>query len=320
VVAEQQQDEYCLERILCDTARAYLKTLEDDILQQQLSQLDRDPRVDMSLVMGMCLLRAAGCYDHIRRGSKLREVDTSCFLQAVAILDSQLHKTPDEIPLRLLLVQLYLLMGCASLAHQLWTPLGVKRTIQDALSPLFFDRISSISPGIFLGRKPLTEPLNSYYTNTLQEPSPVKIWDAFQAGSYTSILNMSEFNDRLRRSCTRIMGVVEERRAVRSLGGKLEDLTYATVICSYSIPLTDSSMLILSLADVKDDTSLINVTDFGSWPDFESSSSQPLHDVLGLGPALSVRNTARYNIRQWTHTMVPLEFPISPRSPSREIP
>lgn len=123
-------------------------------------------------------------------------------------------------------MQVYLLLGCGSLAHATWVPMDVKRTIQDALSPLFFDRLSALSPGLFQhsgpGRQPLTEPLTSYYSGCLREKSPVKIWDAFTSGSYTSILSMAAYSDRLRRSCTLVMSVVEERRATRALGGKIE--------------------------------------------------------------------------------------------------
>lgn len=145
------------------------------------------------------------------------------FLQAVVILGTQISKTPNEIPLHLLLVQLYRLMGSASLAYQTWVPMDVKRTIQDSLSPLFFDRIFSIAPGLFQQSRPaLTEPLRSYYAGCLRDKSPVKIWDAFAAGSYTSILDMAEYNDRLRRSCTLVMTAVEGRRATRALGGRLD--------------------------------------------------------------------------------------------------
>jgi hypothetical protein len=119
-------------------------------------------------------------------------------------------------------VQLYLLLGCASYAYQLWLPLDVKRTIQDALSPLFFDRIVTLSPGLFQGSRPLMEPLRSFYNYSLQDRSPVRIWDAFSAGSYTSILDMAEFDGNLRRSCTLMMTLVEERRAIRCYGGKID--------------------------------------------------------------------------------------------------
>lgn len=149
-------------------------------------------------------------------------MEPGLFLQAVLLLDAQLKLTPRDNELRLLLVQLYLILGCASYAYQLWIPLDVKRTIQDALSPLFFDRISSISPGLFQSTRSLMEPLRAYYNNTLRTDCPPRIWDAFSSGSYTSILDITEYDSSLRRSCTMMMTLVEDRRATRCFGGKME--------------------------------------------------------------------------------------------------
>jgi hypothetical protein len=174
--------------------------------------------------MGTSLLKLSGLRPRTPEAnhSLWQDVDPGLFLQAVLLLDTQLKDTPGDTELRLLLVQLYLLLGCASYAYQLWTPLDVKRTIQDSLSPLFFDRISSLSPGLFQGTRPLMEPLRSFYNHNLGDRSPVRIWDAFAAGSYTSILDMTEYDGNLRRSCTVMMTLVEERRAIRCYGGKID--------------------------------------------------------------------------------------------------
>lgn len=190
-----------------------------------LKGLDKDPRVDLALVAASALLKLSGLRQ-TQMSTKLpplSTVDMSRLLQATALVGAQVARTPSEISLRLLLVQLYLLLGCASLAYQTWIPLEVKRTIQDALSPIFFDRLSTLSPGLFhQQRRPLVEPLTSYYAGCLREDSPVKIWDAFNAGSYISILDMAAYSDRLRRSCTLAMTVVEDRRATRTSGGRIE--------------------------------------------------------------------------------------------------
>lgn len=213
----------CLESV-ASTALSSYKDIHKN--PEALKGLDKDPRSDLALVATSALLKLSGLRQTQMSTNlpPLSIVDVSRLLQATIVLSTQASRAPDEIPLRLLLVQVYLLLGCASVAHQTWLPLDVKRTIQDALSPLFFDRLSSISPGLFHeGRRPLTEPLSSYYHACLREDSPVKVWDAFTSGSYTSILDMAEYWDRLRRSCTLVMTFVEERRALRSFGGKIEN-------------------------------------------------------------------------------------------------
>ncbi|KUI67022.1 N-terminal acetyltransferase B complex subunit MDM20 [Cytospora mali] len=257
----------CLEGITSMALTAYQDL---DKTPGNLKGLDKDPRVDLALVAATALLKLSGLRQRPSPAklSPLNNVDVSRLLQAIVVLGSQISKTPNEIPIRLLLVQLYRLLGCASLAYQTWAPMEVKRTIQDSLSPLFFDRISSISPGLFQqGRSPLTEPLRSYYAGCLRNQSPVKIWDAFTAGSYTSILDMAEYSDQLRRSCTLIMTVVEERRATRANGGRLEG------------GIEQSPLL--------DDTSFVNAIDHGSFPNLESSYTAPLYDIIKFGPELS---------------------------------
>ncbi len=198
---------------------------DDQAIVNEIPRLDKDPRVDLSLVIATSLLRLAGFYRGLKRGQgpSLADIEVPRFLQAVVLLDSQLLKTPSEVPLRLLLVQLYLRLGCPSIAYRLWGPLDVKRTIQDALSPLFFDRISSIAPSLFQGSgRQFTEGLRSYYS--FRDPSATRIWDAFLDVSYNSVLSMAEFNDHLRKGCTRVMAVIEERRAARAFGAKMDDL------------------------------------------------------------------------------------------------
>lgn len=203
------------------------------------NHVSRDLQVNLSLVACMVLLKLASLR-HVTSASENSQVlgtQPHRLLQAVFLLDKQLSATPDDVGLRLLLAKLYILIGCGTLAYRAWLPMDVKRTIQDALSPLFFDRLSTISPGLLHSQagRPLTEPLKSYYRTSLRDRAPVKLWDAFVAGSYSSILDMSAFNDRLRQSCTRVMTVVEDRRSTRALGGKLEELDDVAIFCKPKI-------------------------------------------------------------------------------------
>ncbi|VBB81203.1 Putative protein of unknown function [Podospora comata] len=265
--------EGCLRKLIIDAADAHRQITSDKELLAAIPKLDRDPRLDLALVMGNSLLKLSGLRPGLPNfGQSLwQDVQPDILLQAVLLLDTQLKVTPNDNGLRLLLVQFYLLFGCASYAHQLWAPLDVKRTIQDALSPLFFDRISSISPGLFQGTRPLMEPLRAYYTQSLRDPSPVRIWDAFSSGSYTSILDMAEYDKKLRTSCTLVMTLVEERRATRLFGGKLD------------IDIDDHILA----TDIVEDTTLVHKTDYGSFPSLESANGPPIQEFIRLGPGPS---------------------------------
>ncbi|PSR84113.1 N-acetyltransferase B complex non catalytic subunit-domain-containing protein [Coniella lustricola] len=263
----------CLESLATSALSIYQTA---DKSSANLKGLAIDPRVDLALVAASALLRLSGLStlpsQPPSRLPPLSKVNISRLLQAVTLISAQLTKSPDEIPLRILLVHLYLLLGCGSLAYQQWLPLDVKRTIQDSLSPLFFDRISSIAPNIFQGtRSPPTERLTSYYSGILYDEAPVRIWDAFKAGSYASILDMADYSDRLRRSCTLVMTVLEERATTRAFGGRLEgDIDESTLLSHLSY-----------------DTDFVNAVDYGSFPNLESPQSAPLHKLLQLGPELS---------------------------------
>jgi hypothetical protein len=210
--------------VISSASELYQQIACDSELSDAIPRLDKDPRLDLALVIGISLLKLAGLKPQTSdTGPSIwKDIDPGLFLQGVLVLDVQLKVSPRDNELRLLLVQLYLLLGCASYAYQLWIPLDVKRTIQDALSPLFFDRISNISPGLFQGTRSFMEPLRAYYNNTLRDACPLRIWDAFSSGSYTSILDMVEYDSDLRRSCTMMMALVEERRAIRCFGGRIE--------------------------------------------------------------------------------------------------
>ncbi|CAK7231421.1 hypothetical protein SCUCBS95973_007911 [Sporothrix curviconia] len=243
---------HCLESIATGALQLH-RALSDDesFLSNVLPKLDKDPRIDLALVAASVFLRL----DRL--------------LSASLVLDAQQRQTPEDIPLRLLLVRLSLRLGCGSHALALWTPLGVKRSILDALGPLFYDRLSTAAPGLFAGavdprHGPLLEPIKQYFGVVLRHPSAVRIWDAFASGSYSSILDMAAYHTRLQQSATRAMAVVEERRAARALGGRTE-------------PVPDDLPT----------GSLYNATDYGALPNLESSFGPCLAERVSLGPGFS---------------------------------
>ena len=210
-----------------NASATYTEILDDEGTLSSFRQLGyQDPRRDLAVTIAVALLQRAGLAKrklHNEFQPSLQMVQRSLLLQGTLVLDTQLKINTGDISIRLLLVQLYLLLGCASLAYETWQPLGIKRSIQDSLSPLLFDRISTVSPGLFLGSQPLMEPLRSYYMSVSKENAPSKVWDAFSTANYNSIVDIEAYDFALRRSCTMVMTAVEERRGTRLLGGKIED-------------------------------------------------------------------------------------------------
>lgn len=213
----------CLLRIASD-ALALQAALESE--DRDIEHVERmDATSDLAIVAALALLKMSGLRQEKENGdaSPLHRIDLKRFLQAVLVLDIQQGKSLENASLKLLLVQLYLLLGCANQANQLWIGLDVKRVILDSLGALYFDRISSVAPGLFrppLGGKPLMEQPKNYFFKTLRHGSPMRAWDAFEAGNHRSVLDIAEFWDRLRRSSAVIMTVIEERRGLRAISGK----------------------------------------------------------------------------------------------------
>ena len=287
--------EHCLRSTIVEASKTYKEISADKELVSAIPRLDKDPRLDLAMVMGNSLLKLSGLEAQTSNALpfslSLRDLDLGLLLQAILVLDTQLKATPSDTGLRLLLVKLYLLLGCPSYAQHIWIPMDVKRTIQDALSPLFFDRISSLAPNLFTGIKPLMEPLRSHYNYTLGNKCPLRIWDAFSSGSYSSILEMSDYDDKLRRSCTLMMTLVEERRATRMFGGKIEaEIDDLALTGGLSKTAGPGNMVanICSVADIVDSTTFVNKTDYGSFTNLESKHGAPIQEFVKLGPELSV--------------------------------
>ena len=216
----------CLTKIVAECMNQQQVREQDNDLAASFEGEDVDPTEERTVVAAMALLRLSGLHNVKEQpASRLCSINMPSFLQAVALLDAQLCRTPEKAPIRLLLVQLYLLLGCASYAYQIWIPLNVKRTIQDSLSPLFFDRISSVCPGLFRagpGLHRIVDPMKSYYLNCLRLRLPTVVWDALEAGSYNSVLEISDYMHKLRFSCTLVMALLEEKKGMRALHGKTE--------------------------------------------------------------------------------------------------
>ena len=180
-----------------------------------------------SMVVAYCNLRLA--FNHQRPGySSPAPACRRHLLRALFMLEQQFHLTPKHSPTALFLVQLHLLLGSAHRAREVWDELTVKRTIADALAPIFYDRVSTVSPALLSpsddwGWRTI-EMLRQHYAASLKLRMPRRLIDAFEAGSYGSILGIPQYIDNLRRSCTRAMSLVEEARAARLLGQPYDEL------------------------------------------------------------------------------------------------
>lgn len=216
----------CLAR-LSDKALSLQQKVQDSTESSTSFKID--------LITGTALLLA---FSSIRLGfsaldyprSRTSALTIRHLLRAIIILEQTLLQFPKHSRLCLVLSQLHLAVGSVQRAKDAWDPLSVKRTIVDSLGPLFFDRLSTISPiSISTSTTPgahFIEVMAGHFSTTLQNRMPSRLMEAFDGGNWTSVIGVSTYMNDLRRSSTRVMSTVEAIRADRMCGwpfGRLVD-------------------------------------------------------------------------------------------------
>ncbi|KAK4065909.1 uncharacterized protein Triagg1_8461 [Trichoderma aggressivum f. europaeum] len=229
---------------------------------------------ELAILIAFCSLNLA--FDGpAKTGQPLKSTAARHLIRATLLLDDQLAQNPAHSQLSLVLTQLHMRLGSAYRAADVWDVIGVKRTTIDSLGPIFYDRLSTIAPALLSSHDSwgshLMDLLQSHYQISLKLRMPRRLVDAFESGSYSSVMGIPKYIDRLRMSCTRAMSLAEARRIERLLGQTSHELE--------SDPRFN---------EVDDESHLIQTIDYGSFPSWNSGTTQPMHLNLRLGPAPSV--------------------------------
>ncbi|RYO73881.1 hypothetical protein DL764_011047 [Monosporascus ibericus] len=298
----------CFMSIVKAALENYNAGMRDDNLRYHiLPKTNGDPLSDLAMVGSISLLKLArvGRSPGYTAGSPLHLADIQYILQAIIWLDSYLTAWPKNNPLRMLLLKLYLLIGCVSRAKSLWAQFDIKNAILDSLGPLFFDRISTIAPGLFgpgasIRRNPL-RPFIDYYSKAIRSTIPKQTVEAFKGGNWHTIPSMYEFGEGLKKSCTLVMAVIEERRGLRfKAGHTLTSIADDPLVCNLNLNY-----------ELKD------MTDYSYLPNFGGKDSMPTEVLVGQGPMLS---STRAHLSLLTERLVDLLDYAQPKDfkPSRQ--
>ncbi|KAJ4244390.1 hypothetical protein NW762_014518 [Fusarium torreyae] len=230
--------------------------------------VEAEIRPELAVIIALCNIQAAFPPSTDISNSP---VSYAPLLRALLLLEHQLSLTPKHSIISLLLVQLHLLVGSSPRAREIWETLGVKRTIMDSLAPIFYDRLSTISPALISSSDDdgweLQELLNAHFNVSLKLRMPRRLIDAFESGSYSSVIDIPEYMENLRWSCTRVMSLVEEARTDRLLAENFAEV------------LIDPRFV-----EVTDDKQLVETIDYGSFPSWDCSSRPPVYSRLRIGP------------------------------------
>lgn len=185
------------------------------------SMTDQDITAELSVLMAFCLVGLASTepqHDIAQRTSD----SSKLLLQALIILDRQLVITPKHSQVSLIAFQLHMLFGSSYEALEIWEPLAVKRTILDSLGPLFYDRVSTVSPSFASSEDnigwDMISSIRGHYETSLKLRMPRRLIDAFQGGNYCSVMGVARYIEKLRYGCTRVISLVEEARGERLFG------------------------------------------------------------------------------------------------------
>ncbi|KAM0339907.1 hypothetical protein ACHAPU_010739 [Fusarium lateritium] len=237
-------------------------------LTSKSPSVEAEIRPELAVVIALCHIQAA-----FPPSTDVSQTPISYapLLQALLLLEYQLTLTPKHSIISLLLVQLHLLVGSSPRAREIWDTLGVKRTIMDSLAPIFYDRLSTISPALISPQDEtgweLLELLSSHFNNSLKLRMPRRLIDAFESSSYSSVIDIPKYMEDLRWSCTRVLSLVEETRTDRIMGENFSEV------------FTDPRF-----AEVTDETELVATIDYGSFPSWDCSSRPPIYSRLRVGP------------------------------------
>ncbi|KAF5020067.1 hypothetical protein F66182_7909 [Fusarium sp. NRRL 66182] len=255
-------------------AEAALKAHQSlDALISESPSVEAEIRPELAVIIALCNIQAAFPPSADISNSP---ISIAPLLRALLFLEHQISLTPKHGVISLLLVQLHLLVGSSPRALEIWNTLGVKRTIMDSLAPIFYDRLSTISPALISPLDDdgweLLELLNAHFTTSLKLRMPRRLIDAFESGSYSSVIDIPKYMENLRWSCTRVMSLVEEFRTERLMGEHSAEV------------LMDSRFI-----EVTDEKKLVETIDYGSFPSWGCGSQPPVYTRLRIGPALTNR-------------------------------
>ncbi|KAH8602738.1 N-acetyltransferase B complex non catalytic subunit-domain-containing protein [Bisporella sp. PMI_857] len=255
----------CLLKLGQSTIECYKVAITDGGVAKGLLSTDRHPADDLVVLSAMCLIKTS-----LGSAPSIGGPNASHILRATILLEFAWTRSKHNFQITLLLMKLYIYLGCASLAMRAYQRLGIKQIQQDTLSFSLLDRISSLHPHPFSHQPEdaakLLEPMEQiveqqrYYPQAFNHMKK-NIWRSFQEGSYCSVIQITEAQETLSRSMASILSAIESGRILRLIAPKIS-LTPALV--GHDVLPLDAEMY---------DTAISDTNSYDVFPSFEASQS-----------------------------------------------
>ncbi|KAI1119985.1 N-acetyltransferase B complex non catalytic subunit-domain-containing protein [Nemania abortiva] len=268
----------CLQDITKIALNHFYLGVRDTYVSQRVAETTEDPLSVLALVGSICLVKLSGVNRETWRYTNKTplHIDIKLFLQAVVWLDFYLKRTPKNDSLRLLLVKLYLMMGCATQALQVWKLFDVKNTLLECLGTVCLDRLASMSPSHFAtgpSHRSYAEPFIRHFETAIQKRYPEAVVKTLQNSSYAEVTNLVELAQNQSRNCVIVLASVEHRRGIRLRNGRNETA------------IEDESLIGPSSSNYE----FQDFTDYNPLPHWSGPQSTPIQELAACGPPPSNR-------------------------------
>ncbi|KAI0523907.1 N-acetyltransferase B complex non catalytic subunit-domain-containing protein [Xylaria bambusicola] len=267
--------ETCLKSIAKCALESFSTGVRDENISRKAADETEDPLSNLAVLGSICLIKLAEAghknWQYMKE-SPLYHTDIQLYLQAVIWLDFYLRKTPKNNSLRMLLVKLYLKMGCVTRALHVWGSFDVKNTLLECLGTICLDRLASISPSHFMtgpnSSRAFADPFIRHFETALQKRYPDIVTKTLQNGSYAEIPNIIQLAQNQSRNCVQVLAVVELRRGQRLKANRNEN------------PIQEEPLI----GSLSPEFELQDFTDYAPLPQWAGPQSSPIQELAAYGP------------------------------------
>ncbi|KAJ8111970.1 hypothetical protein ONZ43_g5500 [Nemania bipapillata] len=286
----------CLKSITKDALHAFFQGIQDRDVSLRVANVTEDPLSNLAVLGSICLVKLAGAGrkdGQYVNGSPLYRANVHLFLQAVVWLDFYLKKIPKNDALRLLLVKLYLMMGCVTRALEVWNLFDVKNTLLECLGTVCLDRLASISPTHFMMGpsylRSFADPFIRHFETAIQKRYPDTVIKTLQNSSYAELPYVIELAQNQSRNTVAVIAVIEKRRGIRLKSGRNETVIEDEPLIGLYYPLIPRllkkpRLIELVLGALSPNYELQDFTDYNPLPHWAGPQSTPIQELAACGP------------------------------------
>jgi len=309
VVEDGPDCQTCLKHMAVKALECFGEGIRDASVLQMLTNEPDDPLANLAILGSLCLLKIAipGVKTSQLNGeSPLYKTDLQLYLLAVIWLDFYLRRNPRNDSLRMLLVKLYLNMGCVTRALQVWESFDVKNTLLESLGSMYIDRLASISPSHFApgpgGQNNLSNAFVHHFETAIRKRYPEAAIRALQAGSYVQLGQSILLAQDQSRNCALVLAVVERRRGARLKSGKSESSIQDEPLIGefdWAALRWEMDETKIALGSLSPDYVLEDATDYEPLPNWGKPGFPTTEQLVSYGPLPTVNSPLVLLFRQY---------------------